>query len=206
MASAPHTGRTSFTRRGVPSTRTEWGLYTPVIVPFTNWVVHRAKKIGKIGQDETVSHATSLYVDDIFVNKSVCSAAQVKRHLEPFGLTCKNPEQLSSGARVLGVYVWEEHGKLRWRRDGERPKVPNVLTRCAFFSVCGRLTGHFPVCGWLRVAAAFVKRRANAVTTGWDDKTQDPMLRRMLDEIVIRSSQTDPARGDWCVDGQEVTV
>ena len=159
-----------------------------------------------VGQDETVSRATSSYVDDIFVNESVCSAAQVKTHLERFGLTCKNPEQLSSGARVLGVHVWEERGKLRWRRDGERSKVPNVLTRRAVFSVCGRLTGHFPVCGWLRVAAAFVKRRANAVTTGWDDETQDPILRQMLDEIVMRSSQTDPARGDWCADGQEVTV
>ena len=159
-----------------------------------------------IGQDETVSRATSSYVDDVFVNESVCSAAQVKTHLERFGLTCKNPEQLSSGARMLGVYVWEERGKLRWRHDGKRPKVPNVLTRRAVFSLCGRLTGHFPVCGWLRVAAAFVKRRAIAVTTGWDDETQDPMLHRMLDEIVMRSSQTDPARGDWCADGQEVTV
>ena len=32
------------------------------------------------------------------------------------------------------------------------------------------------------------------------------MLRQMVDKIVMRSSQTDPARGDWCVDGQEVTV
>ena len=69
-----------------------------------------------IGQDETFNGATSSYVDDIFVNESVCSAAQVKTHLELFGLTCKDPEQLSSGARVLGVYVWEEHCKLRWRR------------------------------------------------------------------------------------------
>ena len=100
---------------------------------------------------------------------------------------------------MLGVYVWEERGRLRWRRDSERPKVPNVLTRHAVFSVFGRLTGHFPACGWLRVAAAFV-------TTGWDDETQDPMLRRMLDEIVMRSSQTDPARGVWCANCQEVTV
>ena len=107
---------------------------------------------------------------------------------------------------MLGVYVWEERGKLRWQRDGKRLKVPNVLTRHAVFSVCVQLTRHFPVCSWLRVAAAFVKRRANAVTTGWDDETQDPMLRRMLDEIVMRSSQTDPARGDRCADGQEVTV
>ena len=90
-----------------------------------------------IGQDETVNRATSSYVDDIFVNESVCSAAQVKMHLERFGLTCKNLEQLSSGARVLGVYIWEERGKFRWRRDSERLKVPNVLTRRAVFSVCG---------------------------------------------------------------------
>ena len=159
-----------------------------------------------IGQDETVSSTTSSYVDDIFVNKSVCSAAQMKTHLERFGLTCKNLEQLSSGARVLGIYVWEEHIKLRWRHNDERPKVSNVLTRCAVFSVCGRLIGYFPVCSWFRVAAAFVKQRANAVTTGWDDKTQDSMLHRMLDEIVMRLSQTDPAHGDWCANGQKVTV
>ena len=73
--------------------------------------------------------ACSSYIDDIFVNESVCSAAQVKTHLELFGLTCKDPEQLSSGARVLGVYVWEEHGKLRWRRDGEHPKIPDASYR-----------------------------------------------------------------------------
>ncbi len=55
----------------------------------------------------------------------MCSAAQVKMHLELFGLTCKDPEQLSSGARALGVHVWEEHGKLRWRRNSKRPKVPD---------------------------------------------------------------------------------
>ncbi len=49
-------------------------------------------------------------------------------------------------------------------------------------------------------------RPVNGPTTGWDDETRDPMLRRMLDEIMMRSSQTDPAHGDWCADGQEVTV
>ena len=124
----------------------------------------------------------------------------MKTHLELFGLTFKDPEQLSSGARVLGIYVWEEHSKLRWQCDGEHLKVPDILTHRAIFSVCGWLTRHFPVCSWLRVAAAFVKQRANAVTTELDDETQDPMLRRMLEEIVLRSSQTDPAHG------QEVTL
>ena len=75
----------------------------------------------------------------------------MKTHLELFGVTCKDPEQLSSGTRVLGIYVWEEYGKLKWRL-----KIPDILTCCAVFSVCGWLTGHFPVCGWLHVAATFV--------------------------------------------------
>ena len=41
VVSTPHSGWTSFTRRSIPSTRTKCGLYTPVIVPFPNWVVHR---------------------------------------------------------------------------------------------------------------------------------------------------------------------
>ena len=74
-------------------------------------------------------------------------------HLELFGLTCNDPKQLSSGARVLG--------KSTVNLDGDG---------------------------------------ANTITTGWDDETQDPMLRWMLEEIVLRSSQTDPAHG------QEVTA
>ena len=58
-----------------------------------------------IGQDKTVDGTTFSYVDDIFVNESVRSAVQVKMHLELFGLTCKDPEQLSSSACLLGVYV-----------------------------------------------------------------------------------------------------
>ena len=49
------------------------------VAPQIMWSIIKAV----IGQDETVS---------------VCSAAQVKMHLERFGLTCKNLEQLSSGA------------------------------------------------------------------------------------------------------------
>ena len=122
-----------------------------------------------IGQDETVSRATSSYVDDIFVNESVCSVAQVKTHLERFGLTCKNPEQLSSGTRVLGVYIWEERGKLRWRRDGttkhktpccvgcltklwwDRHKlIQHVVTgaRMVRKSLCGWMPAPWPL-GWL---------------------------------------------------------
>lgn len=66
--------------------------------------------------------------------------------------------------------------------------------------------GHFPVCGWLHVATVFIKRRANAVTTEWDDKVQDPLLNQMLEDIFARVAQTNPVHGDWRVDGQDVTI
>jgi len=159
-----------------------------------------------VAQDERVKTATSSYIDDIFVNETICSASRVKKHLERFGLTCKAPEKLRCGTRVLGLHVWEERNKLRWCRGGEPPTPPDILTRRTIFSVCGKLTGHFPVCGWLRVATAFIKRRANAATIGWDDEVRDPLLSRMLADVFTRVAQTDPTRGDWCVDGQDVTV
>ena len=35
---------------------------------------------------------------------------------------------------------------------------------------------------------------------------QDPPLIQMLSDIVVRLAQKDPMQGDWCVDGNEVTV
>ena len=61
--------------------------------------------------------------------------------------------------------------------------VPSILTYHVIFSVCGKLTGHFPVCGWLLVATAFVKRRVNALTIGWDDEIKDPLLSQMIVDI-----------------------
>ena len=46
--------------------------------------------------DEAVRQATSSYIDDIFVNEGILSAQAVKEHFESFGLTCKEPECLSS--------------------------------------------------------------------------------------------------------------
>ena len=62
------------------------------------------------------------------------------------------------------------------------------------------------MCDWFRVEAAFVKFRASAVSTGWDDETQNPLLHRMLAEIISRASQADPSRSDWCMNGQDVTM
>ena len=73
-------------------------------------------------------------IDNIYVNEDVMPR-----------LECKDPERLEDGARVLGLAVTMEHGKLRWKRESMVPDAPDIVTLWAVFSLCGRLVGHFPV-------------------------------------------------------------
>ena len=159
-----------------------------------------------LSRDPKVDSATSPYVDDILVNEDIVTAAEVKGHLEGLGLVCKPPEDVSKGARVLGLRVWGEQQGLFWKRDDQDLELPSKLTRRAIFSLCGRLTSHVPVGGWLRVAASYLKRRANAVTTSWDAEVTDPELRAMVSETLQRVKAADPARGRWDVTGSEAVV
>lgn len=156
--------------------------------------------------DKTIESATSPYVDDILVREDVVSAGVVKTHLEQHGLVCKPAERIPDGARVLGLRVWGERQGLFWRRETRDIEMPSKLTRRSVFSICGRLTSHFPVCGWLRVAASYLKRRANAATTSWDAEVTDPELRDMVAETLERVRASDPARGRWDVTGSEAVV
>ena len=156
--------------------------------------------------NERIEQATSPYLDDILVDEGIASAVEVEAHLRRYGLTSKPAERVSDGSRVLGIRVWGEHSVLRWKRDNVASEMPNKLTRRAVFSICGQLTSHLPVCGWLRVVASYMKRRANTTTTSWDDEVADPSLHSMLAETLKRVEECDPARGRWDVAGDEATV
>ena len=156
--------------------------------------------------DETIQEAMSSYIDDIFVNESVCTAACVRDHLLQFGLTCKDLECLRDSTCVLSLCVMEKHRKLQWCRGDELPMLAGVLTHQSIFSLCEKSTGHFPVYGWLHITTAFVRRRANSVTADWNDETRDPPLIQMLSDVIARLVQKDPVQGDWSMDGLEVTV
>ena len=51
-------------------------------------------------------------------------------------------------------------------RGNKIPEVKGDLSRRELFSVCGKLVGHYPIAGWLRVACSYVKRVAEGVR--WD--------------------------------------
>lgn len=175
-------------------------------------LVMKAVLAAALAQDDKVDQATSPYVDDILVNESILPADAVRAHLLKFGLECKPAERLANGARVLGLKVWGEPGqndscnRLSWGRGNELPDVPTLLTRRNVFSFCGRLTGHLPVCNWVRPAVAYLKRIANSRSTGWDDEIVDESLRSALEDVIQRVRQNDPSRGVWNVSGQETTV
>ena len=83
-------------------------------------------------------------------------------------------------------------------------EIPDVLTKRTVFSFCGRLVGHLPVCDWLRVAVAYIKRHSS--TSTWDEEMCDDSVRAMLEDCVRRVKQDDPAKGHWNVVGEEATV
>lgn len=149
-----------------------------------------------LAKSKKVEAATSSYIDDILVSESQVSAAEVIRHLSDFGLVTKSPESLDGGA-ALGLKIdRNKAGELMFRRGNEVPVLPANLTRRELFSVCGKLVGHYPIAGWLRVACSFIKRIAAGVR--WDDHVGEPAM-KMIREVVERVRMGDPVKGRWTV-------
>lgn len=147
--------------------------------------------------NKQLSTGTDHYIDDIYVDESVVTAEDVKSHLLTYGLISKDPVPLDN-TRVLGLrVVKDDHGVFRWSRDGDIPVLSDKPTKRELFSVCGKLIGHYPVAGWLRMACSYVKRRANDIP--WDESLPAEVL-AMVKEIFERVSKEDPVRGTWSVD------
>ena len=158
-------------------------------------------------QDEEVRAGTSAYVDDILVNEEVVSAERVMSHLSAYGLETKQPERAAGGMRVLGMHVWQDGDVLKWTRDNDvTSKETNKMTRREVYSLCGKLIGHYPVCGWLRAAIGYLKRRASLSTSRWDDTVTDNEVVTYLMEVMARLKTDDPVRGRWDVIGESATV
>ncbi|KRZ86939.1 hypothetical protein T08_5053 [Trichinella sp. T8] len=71
------------------------------------------------------------------------------------------------------------------KRDNDVGVAADELTRRSVFSYCGKLVAHFPVCGWLRIAATYIKRKANDATTSWDEVIEGGKLRDLIQETAL---------------------
>lgn len=157
-------------------------------------------------RDERMKRGVLPYVDDLLIDEDIVSADEVVQHFARYGLDCKPPERAADGARLLGLRVGAYGGELRWQRDGDIPAPPVKVTRRALFAWCGRLVAHLPVAGWLRPAAAWLKRCVNTLTAGWDDITDDPALQAKIQHVVQQLQESDPARGPWRLTGDRLIV
>ena len=70
------------------------------------------------------------------------------------------------------------------------------MTRRELFSLCGKLVGHYPRAGWLRVACSYAKRHAEGVK--WGDDIGE-VARERAREMVEEVRANDPVRGEWQV-------
>jgi len=150
-----------------------------------------------LSMDRKVDEATDSYIDDIIVDESKVCARSVAQHLRKFGLESKEPEALD-GCRVLGLNVTKEKGVYVWRRSNILPVVSNEMTKREVFSICGKLVGHYPICGWLRVACSYVKRQIDV--GGWNQEV-GPKVRMLVTNILERIGNDDPVKGQWDVPG-----
>ena len=155
--------------------------------------------LGKVlEQDVRIRDATSHYIDDIAVDTSQISAEDVVQHLARYGLETKPVEKIDS-VKPLGLRVYRDKtGILQWSRANsiEAFESYESLSRRELFSICGKLTGHYPVAGWLRIACSYIKRHSNG--TKWED-TIGPVSSRWLKETLFSLESNDPVHGKWVV-------
>ena len=136
---------------------------------------------------------TNSYIDGMMVDVMKISTKEVLEHLKGFGLTAKSPESLDGGA-ALGLKLMNKMGKLMFRRDNEIPEIEGEISRRELFSICGKLLGHYPVAGWLRLVCSYVKRRASGVD--WEDRDDCKTL-KVIQEILVDVEKKDPVTGAW---------
>lgn len=154
-----------------------------------------------LARSPAVDEATSSYIDDILVDTSKVPATGLVDHLSKFGLESKPPETLAGGA-ALGLRISEnKHKQLMFTRGNEIPELQDEITRRELFSICGKLVGHYPVGGWLRVACSYIKRMAEG--TSWADNI-GIRARAMIGEVIERVNEEDPVKGEWAVSNSSI--
>ena len=154
-------------------------------------------------KDQKIDAGTSSYVDDIYVNKDTVQGEDVVQHLKENGLIAKSPEPVDGGAALGLSLKCDVNGDLRFRRANHIPEIPEHLTKKELFSVCGKLTGHYPVAGWLRLACSYVKRHAGG--NNWHDDVGEETKERIKD-VVREVERNDPVEGQWRVPNSETGV
>lgn len=67
--------------------------------------------------------------------------------------------------------------------EASSQELLDTLHDAACSHYVGKLVGHFPVGGWICIAAAFIKHGVTAVTSGLNDEAADAPFRNIIMEV-----------------------
>ena len=70
------------------------------------------------------------------------------------------------------------------------------MTKRHVFSLYGKLVGHYPVAGWLRIASSLMKRGCQGIAK---DSFAGPVAIKRLKNVLSEFSADDPFKGVWSV-------
>ena len=165
-----------------------------------NQIVHHVIDSLCRGKEDLREDGVDNFVDDIYVDENVRKVSVVQEAFESYGLPLK-PAKDIDGSHVLGMKISRSQSReLIWnRRDDFAPIIPK--TKRELFSVCGTLTAHYPVCGFLRMSCSWLKRLASSYP--WD-KELPSRVATLCKQLISRVKETDPAHGLWSVSADEM--
>ncbi|KRX39359.1 hypothetical protein T05_1300 [Trichinella murrelli] len=176
----PEKGLPADPHRQIPVAIPDGGLQRQAILPDPSGIRPKCRAISHESRDELRAlPGSGCQERNLSVHRRHPGERKRRRrgpregHLAHYGLTCKTHERAADGARLLGLKVWGERGKLMWRRDNDVGGVPDVLTRRSVFSYCGKLVSHFP-----------------------DEVIDGDKLRGLIQETALAVKKRDPARGE----------
>ena len=142
----------------------------------------------------------SPYVDDMICPKK--DIERLRGALVKNGFDIKEPEDLDK-AKVLGLLI-QPTGQ--WHRRTAFPEIESSheLTRRLIHKWCGRITAHFPVCGWLRPACSALKRLTTIPIDNksptWDEPVQPSIVKTVQKFLKEIQERGDSVTGDWSFD------
>ena len=138
--------------------------------------------------------AADNYIDDVATPRDEAEA--VAHALNEYGLPTK-PAVDFADSNALGLKVYAEGSDVKWRRREDiDTMLPETITKREVFRWCGRLISHYPVGGWLRPMASWLKRLPAAEKTKWDAPLSQE-LQDLCRRIESRVTRDDPVRGVW---------
>ena len=149
-----------------------------------------------LGKMDKVDSAVSSYIDDLIINETEVTMEGVVAHLRKFGLISKLPESMDGGKALRLRLKRDETGKLQFRRENKIPQTKEEQRRRELFSIRRKLTGHYPIAGWQRIACRYIKRQTEEKK--WDDVVSERTT-AIMKEVQKEVEREDPVKGSWDV-------